>query len=251
MYLIMNCNKYIISNTGTTTMFFNYQDCTSSNWNYQVPLNPGQTKNVWAIFDTFSVPEFYSDQSIVDGKPFATPPTSRCTCTRINTPCVGQSVVSNGITVRCTGTQSSCNTQIWGYQTNCTPYMELGPGPGIGIGSRVGGTDSITFTFSQPLTSLKFLAAPFDGNYYPNGDVLTVTTNGGIPTIKQCSGCTYLVINRNTIGANNTSADGGLFEITTPAPFTSVTLSMPKTIWNGVRINLCSLSPIQIGRAHV
>ena len=50
----MDCKKYVLTNTGSTTTFFNYRRCDDTMWVYQVSLNPGQTKNIWLIDGTYS-----------------------------------------------------------------------------------------------------------------------------------------------------------------------------------------------------
>lgn len=56
---MLKCNKKILSNTGSTITTFSYQKCSTTEWEYQVPLYPGQTKTVWAILDTLSIPNFF------------------------------------------------------------------------------------------------------------------------------------------------------------------------------------------------
>ena len=52
----MDCKKYVISNTGSRIVTFNYRRCDDGIWEYQETLNPGDTKNVWFIDGTFSTP---------------------------------------------------------------------------------------------------------------------------------------------------------------------------------------------------
>lgn len=242
--------KYTLTNTGTTFAFFSYQKFESPLWEYQNSLNPGQTKTFWAMENTLTIPNYYTNTIDVESESFSTESSSSCTdCNGIMTPCVGQSVVSNGITISCTGTQSFCSTTNWEYSTPCTPFMQIIKGPAIGQGSLAGGTDSITFTFSQPINNLRFRFAPLDR--YPNTlqpgafitDVLIVTTNVGPPqansTLIQCAGCNQFTLVNNTIGGYS-ELNGGTFSISMPVPYTSVTFSMLKTPANGVRINLCA-----------
>ena len=51
----MACSKYILTNTGSTLVNFNYRRCEDSLWEYQVELNPNQTKNIWLIDNTYSI----------------------------------------------------------------------------------------------------------------------------------------------------------------------------------------------------
>jgi hypothetical protein len=50
----MACSKYSLTNTGTTLTNFNYRRCDDTMWQYQVSLEPNQTKNIWLINDTYS-----------------------------------------------------------------------------------------------------------------------------------------------------------------------------------------------------
>ena len=50
----MACSKYSLTNTGTTLTNFNYRRCDDAMWQYQVSLEPNQTKNIWLIDNTFS-----------------------------------------------------------------------------------------------------------------------------------------------------------------------------------------------------
>ena len=52
----MACSKISLSNSGSTVVTFNYQECSSSEWEYQVELNPGGTKNIWCVTNTLSYP---------------------------------------------------------------------------------------------------------------------------------------------------------------------------------------------------
>ena len=50
----MDCVKYVLTNTGSTLATFNYRRCDDTMWQYQVPLNAGQTKNIWLLDETYS-----------------------------------------------------------------------------------------------------------------------------------------------------------------------------------------------------
>jgi hypothetical protein len=51
----MACSKYTLTNTGTTQVNFNYRRCDDTMWEYQVELEPNQTKNIWLIDDSYSI----------------------------------------------------------------------------------------------------------------------------------------------------------------------------------------------------
>jgi hypothetical protein len=50
----MDCVKYVLTNTGSTLASFNYRRCDDTMWQYQVPLNSNQTKNIWLFDGTYS-----------------------------------------------------------------------------------------------------------------------------------------------------------------------------------------------------
>ena len=50
----MACSKYTVKNVGKTPTLFNYRRCQDAIWQYEVPLNPGQSKNIWLIDGTYS-----------------------------------------------------------------------------------------------------------------------------------------------------------------------------------------------------
>ena len=86
----MACSKYTLTNTGSTIVNFNYRRCDDSMWDYQVELNPSQTKNIWLINGTFSIaPVYNSIISLIDQGPF--PPINQ-TATPTPTPSVTPSV---------------------------------------------------------------------------------------------------------------------------------------------------------------
>jgi Leucine-rich repeat (LRR) protein len=65
----MSCKKYVLTNTGNTTTNFNYRRCDDAMWEYQIPLNPGQTKNIWLFDGTYST-AFSTSIVVSDGGVF-------------------------------------------------------------------------------------------------------------------------------------------------------------------------------------
>ena len=51
----MACSKYTLTNTGATQVNFNYRRCDDAMWEYQVELEPNQTKNIWLIDNSYSI----------------------------------------------------------------------------------------------------------------------------------------------------------------------------------------------------
>jgi len=83
----MACSKYIISNTGSTTMNFSYQRCDDFMWEYQVELVPNQTKNLWVNNGSLIIPESYlSSISLLNEGVFPPTPTPSSTSSITPTP---------------------------------------------------------------------------------------------------------------------------------------------------------------------
>lgn len=95
----MACSKYILTNTGSTIVTFNYRRCDDGMWVYQVELEPNQVKNIWLVDNTYSS----ANVTIVVDNEGAFPPagaTPTPTPTPTNTP-----------TVTTTPTNTPTNTQ--------------------------------------------------------------------------------------------------------------------------------------------
>ena len=50
----MACSKYTITNTGSTNVNYNYQNCEDNIWKYQVEITPSQTRDIFVVDNTFS-----------------------------------------------------------------------------------------------------------------------------------------------------------------------------------------------------
>jgi hypothetical protein len=46
--------KYELKNIGNTIIFLTYRTASDGLWFYQVPLNPGQTRNLWVVPNTLT-----------------------------------------------------------------------------------------------------------------------------------------------------------------------------------------------------
>ena len=107
----MACSKYTLTNTGSTIVNFNYRRCDDSLWEYQVELNPNQTKNIWVINGTYTIsPVYTSSVSLINQGAF--PPISE-TATPTPTPSVTPSNTPTGtaaVTPTPTQTQTPTNT---------------------------------------------------------------------------------------------------------------------------------------------
>jgi len=87
----MACSKYTLTNTGTTAVNFNYRRCDDSMWEYQVNLDPNQTKNIWLIDGTYDAAQIYETNIVlVNDGVYPLTPTPTPSVTTTNTPTVTQ-----------------------------------------------------------------------------------------------------------------------------------------------------------------
>jgi len=120
----MACSKYTLTNTGSTIVNFNYRRCDDSLWEYQVELNPNQTKNIWVINGTYTIsPVYTSSVSLINQGAFppisetATPtPTPSITPSNTATPTGTASVTSTP-----TNTPTQTNTPTTTTTLTATP----------------------------------------------------------------------------------------------------------------------------------
>ena len=92
----MACSKYILVNTGTTIVTFNYQRCDDALWEYQTELLPGETKQIWLLNNTYST-AFSSSINLTNlgAFPFTSPtPTPSVTASQTPTPTPTPSVTT-------------------------------------------------------------------------------------------------------------------------------------------------------------
>lgn len=124
----MACSKYVLTNTGSTTVNFSYRRCDDSLWEYQVELLPNQTKNIWVINGTYTVaPSFRGVISLINEGPF--PPisaTNTPTPTPTNTPSPSVTTTNtptptNTPTVTATNTQTPTVTSTTTETPTSTP----------------------------------------------------------------------------------------------------------------------------------
>ena len=113
----MACSKYILTNTGTTIVTFNYQRCEDALWQYQVELLPSETKNIWLLDNTYS--SAFPNRIVLTNQgtfPFTSPtPTPSITASPTPTPSTTASVTATPTptktpTVTPTNTQTPTNT---------------------------------------------------------------------------------------------------------------------------------------------
>ena len=107
----MACSKYTLTNTGTTVINFNYRRCDDSMWEYQVELEPSQTKNIWLLNNTYSIAQSYANSVILNNQgefpPVGPTPTPSTTAASTPTP---TPTPTNTPTVTTTPTQTATQT---------------------------------------------------------------------------------------------------------------------------------------------
>jgi hypothetical protein len=114
----MACSKYTLTNTGSTLVNFNYRRCEDSLWEYQVELNPNQTKNIWLIDNTYSIAlSFKNSVSLVNQGVFPSISASQTqTPTQTPTP-----TTTPTPSVTATNTQTPTNTSTPTQTQTSTP----------------------------------------------------------------------------------------------------------------------------------
>jgi hypothetical protein len=122
----MACSKYTLTNTGSTIVNFNYRRCDDSMWEYQVELNPNQTKNIWLIDNTYSIASLFSASVVLinDGVFPPVYPTLTPTATPTNTPtnsATPTNTPTNTPTQTNTGTANVTPTPTQTGTANVTP----------------------------------------------------------------------------------------------------------------------------------
>jgi hypothetical protein len=115
----MACSKYTLTNTGTTAINFIYRRCDDAMWEYQVNLDPNQTKNIWLIDNTFGISPVFSHnlQLVNDGSYPLTP-----TPTPTNTP-----TPSTTLPVTPTQTSTATSTPTVTPTSTSTPTPTVTP----------------------------------------------------------------------------------------------------------------------------
>jgi len=122
----MACSKYTLTNTGSTIVNFNYRRCDDSLWEYQVELNPNQTKNIWVINGTYTISPVYTSSVYLINQGAFTPisetatPTPTPSVTPSNTP-TGTAAVTPTPTNTQTPTNTSTPTNTPTNTTSVTP----------------------------------------------------------------------------------------------------------------------------------
>jgi hypothetical protein len=138
----MACSKYILTNTGSTIVTFNYRRCDDGMWEYQVELEPNQIKNIWLVDNTYSS----ANVTIVVNNQGAFPPagaTPTPTPTPTNTP-------TNTITPSITPTNTTTPTDT--PTVTVTPTNSSTPTPSVTAGETPTPTTTTTLTATPTAT---------------------------------------------------------------------------------------------------
>lgn len=114
----MACSKYTLTNTGTSIANFSYRRCDDNMWEYQVPLDPSETKNIWLINNTYGT-AFSNVILLVNQGPF---PPLNATATPTPTPTTTPTVTPTpSVTATQTPTQTSTPSQTATQTQTNTP----------------------------------------------------------------------------------------------------------------------------------
>jgi len=156
--------------------------------------------------------------------PTPTPsPTSNTTPCQGTLPIPSGSTTINGVTITASGTGSiSQYPNAWASCNTTTPANTVY----LGADSSF----SYTLTFSQPVNNIRLpITALGSLTGYATAETFTFNTSGGTPTIASSNNC-LSTISGNTIIANNPTSGtggGGLFTISAPSPFITLTITGP------------------------
>ena len=154
----MACNKYILTNTGDTTINFSYRRCTDAMWQYQIDLLPEESKNIWLIDGTFSTTLSYLNELVLEDTGVFPPTITGETPTPTPTIAVTSTPTS---TIAATSTPTPTITT--------TPTTTPTPTPTQGY---------FAFVLSNGLTYIEACTSynsGFTQTYYSNKDTLTVS----------------------------------------------------------------------------
>ena len=211
----MACSKYTLTNTGTSIANFSYRRCDDNMWEYQVPLDPSETKNIWLINGSYGTA--FSNVILLENQGAFPPlnatatPTPTPTTTPTNTPTPSVTPTQTGTAsvtatptptptktaaVTPTPTPTAINYQfILGYGT--TPNNACSATETAYYGTRSGGP---TIEVTEILYTNVGASFPAINGYYSDGTILYIVSGGlGEVTGKYASGCANLVTPTPTI----------------------------------------------------
>jgi hypothetical protein len=271
----MACSKYTLTNTGSTTVNFNYQRCDDTLWQYQVELLPNQTKNIWFVNGTYSSAQLFQQSIVVNDEgafppaisptptPTVTPtpsitptntptvtPTPSITPTNTVTPTVTTTLTPTP-TNTVTPTQTVTPTNVVRYQFDSVCHSESDPTEACGCA----GTSTLWGNNPVFASSTLFWSSPVGntGNavgYYNVGGIIYELSDCGSDT--GClSGSTVL---GTTVCPSVTPTPSVTATITptsteTPTPTPTVTPTVTSTVTPTVTPTITPTSPLQLFNA--
>ena len=155
----MACSKYILTNTGSTIVTFNYQRCSDTQWQYQVELSPNETKNIWSYNNTLEIAQLFTTSIVIND--VGTFPTPQWSMTTGATPM--QACNYTGSSMLLFGTTLTIGQTLYEDSDLTDP---ISPG--------VYWSDGTTWVLTQPLTGLILSAGTCpDTAYFSSGSTST------------------------------------------------------------------------------
>ena len=213
----MACSKYSLTNTGTTLTNFNYRRCDDTMWQYQVSLEPNQTKNIWLIDDTYST-SFVTGIVLTNEGVF---------------PPVNVTPTPSSSSIPVTPTTTPTNTP-----TN-TPTVTQTPSPSVTIGLTPTATETTTPTPTiTPTNTPTVTETPTNTpTETPTETPTNTPTNTETPTETPTN--TPTVTETPTETPTNTPTNT---ETTTPTPTTTFVPTFSVVNFNSNSVNVVELS---------
>ena len=176
----MACSKYTLTNTGSTVVNFNYRRCDDSMWEYQVSLEPNQTKNIWLINGTYDAAQVYESSIVLvnDGAyPITPTPTRTSTPTPTVTP---TNTVTPTLTVTTTTTVTPTSSVT--PTVTSTPTSSVTPTvtPTLTVTPTATVTPTNTLTPTQTPTPTVTPTNALDTFNITSGSTANVACGGGL-----------------------------------------------------------------------
>lgn len=153
----MACRKYTISNNGSFTQTYTYQECNNLMWNYDFTIEPGQIRTIWLINGTYTAPAT-STLSVVDDGIFPPANSPTPSPTPSITPTISPSISPSP-------TPSVTPTITPSVTVSITPTNTLTPTPTI--------TPSATPSFNFEVDNINVNGAYIEGITATTGSITT------------------------------------------------------------------------------
>jgi len=135
----------------------------------------------------------------------------------------------NGVNVTGSGSGS---VGVWGAVYNdCSNTVSVPAGAlrlgGAALGApNASSSFSYTYTFSQPVQNLVFIMGAMGSSTAGATETVTFSTNGGTPSLSTTTSCSSTISGNSVTGGGvNNSTGGGIYTVTAPSPFTTITFT--------------------------